>query len=163
MCHSFLLQHRLQRLHPRHDFFLQLRQIGENFLGGPVFYRFVQHFLVAVEGEVVSLDSDFGLGHAKALGAARAFPFAAGSLYPALQHIRQVVSGVFVDAQGGLWGRAEFGFVQQGLAFVVQAPAVGLHVVEPDLIGAAGVGFGEEQNRRRDSGIGFEAAGGGAK
>ncbi len=42
------------------------------------------------------------------------------------------------------------------IAFVVQAVAVGRHVVEPDMVGPARVSLGEEQHRRRNAGIRFE-------
>jgi hypothetical protein len=40
---------------------------------------------------------------------------------------------------------ADFVLRQQGLAFVVQASAVGLHVVKPHVVGAARVGFDDGQ------------------
>jgi hypothetical protein len=55
---------------------------------------------------------------------------------------------------------AELVLGQQRLALVVQAPAVGLHVVEPDVVGAAGVGLGEEQDGGGHAGIGLEHAAG---
>ena len=41
--------------------------------------------------------------------------------------------------------KSEFVFRQQWLAFVVQTPAISLHVVKPNVISAAGMGFGEQQ------------------
>ena len=38
--------------------------------------------------------------------------------------------------------------------------AVGVHVVEPDVVGAAGVGLGEEQDGGGDAGVGLEHAAG---
>ena len=49
---------------------------------------------------------------------------------------------------------------QQRLALVVERPAIGLHVVEPDVVGAAGVGLGEEQDGGGDTGVGPEGAAG---
>ena len=47
-----------------------------------------------------------------------------------------------------------------GAALVVEGEAVGPHVVEPDLIGAAVAGFGEDQDRGGNARIGLEDAGG---
>lgn len=47
-----------------------------------------------------------------------------------------------------------------GLAFVVRAESVGLHVVKPHLVGAAAVGAGEEQYGGAHPGVGFEHAAG---
>ena len=104
--------------------------------------------------------SNVCLGHTETLLGARALPFGPLPLLPTLEHIGQVVLGVvgLGQRQGGR--DAELVFRQQRLALVIEAPAVGLHVVEPDMIGAAGVGFGEHQKRRRDPGIGLETAGG---
>ena len=55
---------------------------------------------------------------------------------------------------------AELVFRQQGGALIVEAPAIGFHVVEPDLIRPAGVGFGEQQDGRRHTRIRLERAAG---
>ena len=56
--------------------------------------------------------------------------------------------------------RAEFFRRQQFRAFVVERHAVGVHVVEPDVVRAAGVGLGEKENGGGDAGVGFEHAAG---
>lgn len=38
----------------------------------------------------------------------------------------------------------EFVIGQERCAFVVEAPAIGIHIVKPHVIGAAGVGFGKD-------------------
>ena len=43
------------------------------------------------------------------------------------------------------------------LKFYAATPAIRLHVVEPDMVGAARIGFRENQNHRRDPSIGLEA------
>src|SRR4029434_3706611 len=62
------------------------------------------------------------------------------------------------------WPRARRGaelvFGQQRRALVVEAPAIGLDVVEPDLVGAAGVGLGEKENRSGHARLGLEYAAG---
>ena len=71
---------------------------------------------------------------------------------------RAVVLGVFGGCEFG--GYAEFLFGQERRALVIEAPAVGVHVVEPDVVGAAGVGLGEEQDRSRNARVGLENAAG---
>ena len=102
---------------------------------------FVDDFLVAVEREVVVVGGDVGLWHEEALVGAGAFGFRSAVL-PTLKDVGQV--GLV-----GLWA-----------ALVVERVAIGLHVVEPDMVGAAGVGFGEEEDGGGDTGIGLEDAGG---
>jgi hypothetical protein len=55
---------------------------------------------------------------------------------------------------------AEFFLGEQRLALVVERPAIGLHIVEPDVVGTAGVGPGEDKNRGRDACVGLEDAAG---
>ena len=55
---------------------------------------------------------------------------------------------------------AELFLGEQRRALVVEAPAVGGDVVEPDVVGAAGVGLGEEEDGGGDAGVGFEDAAG---
>ena len=104
-------------------------------------HGFVDHFFVAIDREVVAVAGDVGLWHEEALFGALAVGFG-GAVAPAAQDVGNIV------------------FVRLGRAFVVQGKAVGLHVVKPDLIRAAGIGFGEEQNGGTDPGVGFEHAGG---
>ena len=56
--------------------------------------------------------------------------------------------------------RAELVLGQQRRALVVERQAVGVHVVEPDVVRAAGVGLGEEQDGGGDAGVGLEHAAG---
>lgn len=46
------------------------------------------------------------------------------------------------------------------LPLVVEAVAVGLHVIKPDLVGAAPAGLGEDQDGRAHPGVGFKDAAG---
>ena len=52
---------------------------------------FVHHFFVAVDGEVIALGGDIGLGYAETLSGAGVLLFAGVSQAPACQDIRQVV------------------------------------------------------------------------
>ncbi len=116
----------------------------------------MNHFLVAVEAQIVAIGGDVRLRHAEALRGARAFALRLLPLLPARQHVGQVVPGVFLPGERLGRDGAELILGQERLAFVVQAPAVGVHVVEPDVVRAAGVGFGEEQDSRGDTGVGLE-------
>ena len=68
----------------------------------------------------------------------------------------QVVPGVLSLVQRVARDRAELVLGQQRRSFVVQAPSVGGDLVEPDVVGAAAVGLGEEQDRGGDPGVGLE-------
>lgn len=69
-----------------------------------------------------------------------------GQVAPASQNVGQVV----LDMVAGVERRA----------LVIERIAVGLHVIEPDLIGAAAVGLGKKENHRQDPGIGLKDDGG---
>ena len=98
-------------------------------------------FLVAVEREVVVVGDDVGLGHEETLiGAGSGFLL--GEVFPALEDIGEV------------------GLVGLRGALVVEREAIGLHVVEPDVVGAAGVGLGEEEDGCGDPSVGLKDAGG---
>lgn len=45
-------------------------------------------------------------------------------------------------------------------ALIVQRKAVGLHVIKPNIFGAARAGFGEHQHRRGNTGVRLEHTGG---
>lgn len=96
----------------------------------------VDNLLVAVQRQVVALGDDVRLGHEERLRGAR--PLGLGvPVPPAGERVGQVIVG-------------------NGVALVVQREAVRLHVVEPDVVGASGVGPGEEQDRGRHPCIGTE-------
>ena len=120
----------------------------------------VYHFLVTVKREVVTLRRDVGLGHAEALCRARSFEFGAVALHPAREHVRQVVLWMLAFGKRGPRHGAELILGQERRALVVEAPAVGVDVVEPDEIGAAGVGLGEQQDRGGHAGVRLEHAAG---
>ncbi len=66
--------------------------------------------------------------------------------YQRCQDVGQVVLGMLVFGQFHCrLGALLFGWQQVG-AFIVQRLAVGLHVVEPNLVGATRVRLGEEQD-----------------
>ena len=96
--------------------------------------------LVFVDGEVVVVGGDFGFGDEEGLGGAGAGSFG-GEVLEAGEDV------------GDVGGR-------EGGASVVEGEAVGLHVVEPDVVGAAVVGLGEEEDGGGDAGVGLEDAGG---
>ena len=79
---------------------------------------------------------------------------------PAREDVGQIVFRVFVGGERDLGNRAEFFRRQEFRAFVVERQAVGVHVVEPDVVGAAGVGLGEDEDGGGDAGVGFEHAAG---
>lgn len=86
-------------------------------------HRLVFHLLVAVEGEVVVVAGDLGLGYQEA---------AVGALAPGL---------VLAPGSVGLPASEDVGqvaLVRLRGALVVQRVAVALPVVEPDLVGGAG-------------------------
>ena len=92
----------------------------------------MDQLLVAVEAEVIALLGDLGLGHAEALGGAVPLPLGILALPPAGQAIGQVVLVVVALDQVFLGSGAEFLQRQQRVALVVEAPAVGRHVIKPD-------------------------------
>src|SRR3546814_20321527 len=70
----------------------------------------------------------------------------------------------WVHAFAGMTGGgAELVIGQQRIALVVQRVAVGLHVVEPDMVGAAGVGLREQQDGGGYARVGAEHARGGTE
>ncbi len=123
-----------------------------------MFHIFVDHLLIAIQTEVVTVLGDLALGHAEAVCCARAFALCALAIVPAGERIGQVVLCGFVWGEWIGGDGAELLRGEERLAFVVEGPAVGLHVVEPDLVGAAGVGAGEEEDGRGDAGVGAEDA-----
>src|SRR5205085_1563242 len=108
--------------------------------------------------EVIVLRTDVGLRHTEALRGADTFAFSASVLRPACENVRQVVLCVFICGEWRARNRAELVLGKQRRALIVEAPAVGADVVEPDEVGAAGIGFGENENRGRDAGIRLEHA-----
>ena len=67
---------------------------------------------------------------------------------------------MFVGGERNLGNRTEFFLRQQFRPFIVERHAVGVHVVEPDIVRAAGVSLGEDEDRGGDAGVGFEHAAG---
>lgn len=106
-------------------------------------------FLVAVEREVVAVGDDLGLGDKEGLVRALAFP-----LFTLQSPISDPQS---LPSSQNVW---QVGLVGLRGALVVEREAVLFHVVEPDLVGAAGVGLGEEEDGGGDPGVGLEDAGG---
>ena len=79
---------------------------------------------------------------------------------PAYKNIWEIIFAVFVVAERDFGNRAEFFRRQEFGAFVVERHAVGVHVVEPDVVRAAGVGLGEKEDGGGDAGVGLEHAAG---
>ena len=118
----------------------------------------VHNLLVAVDAEVVASEGDVGPWDAEGLLRASTLEFRAITPLPTGESIRQVVLGVLLFAEPlgcdpKLVGSEEWG------SLVVEAVAVDLEVVEPDVIGAARVGLGEQQDRGGDPSVGLEHAG----
>src|SRR5947207_2572877 len=109
--------------------------------------RLMHDFLVATERKVVVLLGDVGFGNAKALSGPEAFALYGVALAPAGQDVGEVVLGVLLFAERSSEDGAEFLVAEERHALVVETPTVGVDVVEPDCVGAAGVRFREEQNR----------------
>ena len=154
------LQHPLQFLHALLNLRLQLAEGFQDFARRAVRDFVVDDFLVAVEREVVALRGDVGLGHAEALRGARVLALGLVALRPAREDVGQVVLRVFVGGERDLGHWAELFRRQEFGAFVVERHAVGVHVVEPDVVRAAGVGLGEEEDGGGDAGVGLEHAAG---
>lgn len=131
-------QHPLQFRQSAGDVGLQSAQIGHDFGGGRIGHRDVVHLLVFVDGEVVALGDDFRFGHEEALLGAPAVGLPLG-VVEAGDEVGDVV-------------------LRHRVALVVQREAVGLHVVEPDVIGAAGAGFDEDEHGGGDARVGLEDA-----
>lgn len=94
------------------------------------------NFLVLVEGEVVVVIADFLYRNEEGLVLAGA-AFLGIQILEAGDNVGNVVLG-------------------NGIAFVVQTESVGLHFVEPHLVGTAAVGLGENENGGAHTGIWFE-------
>ena len=72
------------------------------------------------------------------------------------QVLGQVVLLVLAFVEGFLEIGPELRQRQQRIALVVEALAVGRHVIKPDEICAATAAFGEQQDRRAPIGIGAQ-------
>ena len=130
--------HLLQFLDALGDVVLELAEVSQDFLRRIVFDFLVFDFLVAVDGEIVLVFGDLGLGDEEGLLGAGTVGLGVAVL-PALQNVGEV--------GGFLLG-----------PFVVEGEAVGLHVVEPDLFGTARIGLGEKEDGGGDTGVGLEDA-----
>lgn len=115
-------------------------EFGQELGGGGIGDGDVGDFLVFVDGKVVGVGGDVGFGHEEALGGAGAVGLGV-QVGEALKDVRDVV---LLD-----W-----------ITFVVEGESVGAHIVEPDLVGAAGGGFGEDEDGGGDAGVRLEDAGG---
>ena len=120
----------------------------------------VLDLLVAVEREVIAAVAAMSAFGTQKLCAVRGRSRSA----PSRSSQRVSMSGRLffacsVSLSSACGRRPELLVGQQRLALVVERQAVGLHVVEPDVIGAADAGLGEHQDRGRDAGIGPEHAG----
>ena len=65
------MEHPLQFFHALLNLRLQFAEAGGDFARRAVCDFFVDDFLVAIEGEIVALRGDVGLGHAETLRGAR--------------------------------------------------------------------------------------------
>lgn len=120
---------------------------------------------VPVQREVVALRGDIGLRHGEALGGAVGECGGILSIFtiplsPFFQNLGQVVFRVFPGVERGGGNGAEFFVGQERRAFVIEAPAIGFEIVEEDVIGAAGVGFCEDEDGGGDARVGLEDAAG---
>ena len=129
-----------QFLKPCRDLLFQPVQVRHDFAGGGIGHRRIGHLFVLVDGQVVAVVRNLLPGHKETLLGA----VAAGFLLQVVEAVDDV-GDVVVGHLGAL---------------VVQAEAVGLHVVEPHVFRAARAGLGEHQHRRGHPGVGLEHAGG---
>src|SRR5437660_11074268 len=114
---------------------------------------FMHHFLIAIQAEVVPLCDDIGFGHTEALRSARSLALFAIAVLPASKNVWQIILGVLIFREFGFWQRSELAFTQQRRALVIQRPAIGINVVKPNIVSAAGLRLGEQQNSDRNFGI----------
>ena len=113
-------QHLLPLLQPAGNPPFHFPQLRQNLPGRRILNRLVRGLLVLVDGQIVAVGRDFLLGHEK--GPVRACACLFGlQIGEAPQNVGNVV-------------------FRHRRSFVVQAEAVGLHVVEPDLVRAAVAG-----------------------
>src|SRR5262249_633239 len=152
--------HRLQLLHPLPNLPLQRGQFGEELLRWDVLDLLVHNLLVAVEAQVIPISYNVSLEHTEALRGTRALALSPVPLLPPRQHVRQIVLPVPLSAERLRWHGAELVLGQERLAFVVEAPAVGIYVVEPHVVSPAGVCLGEQQDSCGDTGVGLERTAG---
>ena len=99
---------------------------------------FALHFLVLVDGEVVTLFANLLHGDKEGL-------LLAGALGLALK----------VVETGNEVGDVVLAYL---VALLVEGVAVGLHVVEPDVVGASGIGLGEDEDGGAYARVGQEHA-----
>jgi len=79
-------------------------------------------------------------------------------LLPAHQHVGQIVLVVLGLAEFRLGRRPLLVLRQERLALVVEREPVRLHAIEPDEIGSADAGLGEDEDGGRNAGVGAEDA-----
>ena len=118
---------------------VEVVQIGQYLLGRRVLYALVFRLRVLVEAEVIVVVDDLLLGNQEALLGALA-ALLGFKVRPPRQDVRDVVV-LLVD-----------------VAPVVERETVALHVVQPHVIGSAGVGLREDQYSGAHPGIGLEHA-----
>lgn len=120
----------------------------------------VDHLLVAVDGEVVALGDDVRLRKGEAPGRAGTLRFLAGAPGPASEDVGEVVLRVAGGGERLRGNGVELLVGEERGPLVVERPAVGVAVVEPDVVGAAGVRLRAEEDGGRDTGVRLEDAAG---
>ena len=133
----------------------------ENFPGVSGVFVLEYDFFVPVHGQFVVGGTDIIYAHGEALFRAGPARFRGGSITEPSQQVREIVlrqlfisqldrSGILklVFSSNRLVGcRAQQVLGKQRGAFVVEASAVGKHVIKPYLIGTTGIGLRETQDR----------------
>ena len=114
-------------------------QVGHDFGCGGILYRHILGFLVLVDGQVIVVVGDLLPGDKETLFG----PLTVGFLVQVMEPGDDVGDIVVGD----------FG------ALVIQRKAVGFHIIEPDIFGAACAGLGEYQHCRGHACIGLEHTG----
>lgn len=101
----------------------------------------LDYFAIAAEREVVVLARDLVLRNREALLASRTVSLGSVALPPTARHVRKVVPVVVRNKEGIGGDHTKLVVGQQRRSPVVEGPTVGLDVVEPDVVGTAGVGL----------------------
>ena len=102
-------------------------------------YWFVFYFLVLVDGEVIAVVDDFLFRDHEGLVCSLSVQF----FVSVVESFNDVWDIIFFDL----------------CAFVIKAVSICFHVIEPDVVGAAMVCLGEDQDSGGDAGIWFEDTG----
>src|SRR5438132_1666707 len=106
-------EHPRQLSHPLPNLLLDPRYLREDLLRRTMVDLLVHHFLVAVEGQVVTLRGDVGFRDGEALDGARTLALGGVALMPARERVGEIVLCVLLFCERRLRNGAEFLFGQE--------------------------------------------------